>query len=221
MSASAPAAREAMDTIYRYQRYIYDATRAYYLLGRDRMIAELAPPSSGSVLEVGCGTGRNLLHTARRYPNVDLYGFDVSTAMLDTAAKAVARRRLSARITLAQGDATTFDAETLFGRAHFDRVFISYTLSMVPMWQSVVACAARCVTPGGSLSIVDFGDFAGYSALARRAQLAWLNRFSVTPIPQLEGQLEDIGRSLGLTTTTQRLFGGYAVLARLSRPVEH
>ena len=28
-----------MDGIYRYQRHIYDLTRKYYLLGRDRMIA--------------------------------------------------------------------------------------------------------------------------------------------------------------------------------------
>jgi len=57
-----------MDAIYRYQRYIYDASRKYYLLGRDRLIGELAPPPGGSVLEIACGTGRNLVKAARRYP---------------------------------------------------------------------------------------------------------------------------------------------------------
>ena len=54
---------ERMDRMYRYQRHIYDLTRKYYLLGRDRLIDELQPPVGGHVLEVGCGTGR-LAHLA-------------------------------------------------------------------------------------------------------------------------------------------------------------
>ena len=33
-----------MDRIYRHQRHIYDPTRKYYLLGRDRLIDGLAVP---------------------------------------------------------------------------------------------------------------------------------------------------------------------------------
>ena len=76
MSASDHAVH--MDGIYRYQRYIYDATRKYFLLGRDRLIEELAVPAGGTVLEIGCGTGRNLILVARRYPDARLYGFDIS-----------------------------------------------------------------------------------------------------------------------------------------------
>ena len=57
-----------MDRMYRRQRYIYDATRKFYLLGRDATIAELGARASDSVLEIGCGTGRNLVKMARRYP---------------------------------------------------------------------------------------------------------------------------------------------------------
>ena len=49
-----------MDRVYRHQRHFYDATRKYYLLGRDPMIAGLMPPANGSILEIGCGTGHNL-----------------------------------------------------------------------------------------------------------------------------------------------------------------
>ena len=46
-----------MDRMYRPQRYIYDLTRKPYLLGRDRLIAGLAAPDGGTILEIGCGTG--------------------------------------------------------------------------------------------------------------------------------------------------------------------
>ena len=106
-----------MDRVYARQRYIYDATRKYYLLGRDRLIAELKPPAGAHVLEIGCGTGRNLVKIARRYPDTQCYGVDISQEMLMTATASVARAGLGQHITLAQGDATSFDPEALFGIA--------------------------------------------------------------------------------------------------------
>ena len=47
------SAASAMDRMYRRQRHIYDASRKFYLLGRDRVIDALAPPAGGSVLEIG------------------------------------------------------------------------------------------------------------------------------------------------------------------------
>lgn len=38
-----------MDRQYRWQRHIYDATRLPYLLGRDRLIAQLNPSTGGRV----------------------------------------------------------------------------------------------------------------------------------------------------------------------------
>ena len=121
--------------MYRLQRHIYDASRRYYLLGRDRLIADLDVPDGGSVLEVGCGTGRNLVATARRYPTARVFGFDISTEMLKNAASSIARHKLGARVTIAQGDALDFDAGKVFGVTSFDRVYFSYTLSMIPDWR--------------------------------------------------------------------------------------
>src|SRR5690606_27891250 len=106
-----------------------DATRKYYLLGRDRLIDELLPPAGGTVLELGCGTGRNLAHAARRYPSAKLFGIDISAEMLETASVNLRRAGIGSRIGLARGDAADFDAAQLFGRRAFDRVFISYALS--------------------------------------------------------------------------------------------
>ena len=100
-----------MDGVYRYQRHVYDLTRKYYLLGRDRLIERLDVPPGGTVLELGCGTGRNLARAARAYPDARFFGLDISAGMLETAAVAVRREGLSGRVALARGDASDFDAQ--------------------------------------------------------------------------------------------------------------
>src|SRR6516165_6231062 len=96
------AAADVMNRIYRRQRHVYDFTRKYYLFGRDRLIERLSPPPGSRVLEIGCGTARNLVRAARAYPDVEFYGIDVSSEMLDTARQKVVRQRLTAHIQLAQ-----------------------------------------------------------------------------------------------------------------------
>ena len=98
MNLGAGDAASLMDRMYRYQRHIYDASRKFYLLGRDRLIEELGPPEGGHVLEIGCGTGRNLVKAARAYPSIHCYGLDVSAEMLATAERSIARAGLSGRI---------------------------------------------------------------------------------------------------------------------------
>src|SRR5258708_39824459 len=78
-------ATRRMNRMYRRQRHIYDGTRRYYLLGRDQLISRLQPDAGTSVLEIGCGTGRNLVLASRLYPNARLFGIDVSTEMLSSA----------------------------------------------------------------------------------------------------------------------------------------
>lgn len=215
MRIATPAAR-AMDDVYRYQRHIYDATRAFYLLGRDVAIEQLAVPHDGHVLEIACGTGRNLIRIADRYPTARLYGADISEAMLATARRSVARRGLQDRVRLAAADATRFDPGATFGTPAFDRVLISYALSMIPDWHPAVHCALDALTKGGSLHIVDFGDFAGYSDWVRRAQLAWLKRFSVAPIADLAVALAKIAGSRCCDLRLETRYGGYSIVAKLT-----
>ena len=216
MSGEGSAA--AMDRIYRHQRLIYDITRKYYLLGRDQMLDALAPGPGQSVLEIGCGTGRNLVAAARRYPQAHIHGFDVSGEMLETAAGSTGRAGLTGRIRLAQADATGFEAQALFGRAGFDRIFISYTLSMIPDWRAVLDQAVLALNPGGRLHIVDFGQQAGLPDWFRMALFAWLARFSVHPDPGLEQALGKLSERHGLGLSLSHPWRGYACLAALVRP---
>ena len=94
------ATTEEMDEMYRWTRYVYDFTRKYYLLGRDRLLNEMEIKPGDRVLEIGCGTARNLIRLARQRPDIQCYGLDASTEMLATAAANVKARRLEGRITL-------------------------------------------------------------------------------------------------------------------------
>ncbi len=201
--------REAMDAIYRRQRHIYDATRRFFLFGRDHLIRDLTPPMGGHVLEIACGTARNLIHAARRYPQATFYGFDVSQQMLTTARAAVDRAGLTGRITLASGDAADFDASQLLGRRAFDRVFVSYALSMMPQWRQSIVAALRVVEPGGRLHVVDFGQQQGWPAAFTRAHFAWLARFSVEPREDFEDAIRSAAAGLGGTVSYQRMYRGY------------
>lgn len=209
MSDAAHAA--AMDRIYRRQRAIYDLTRKYYLLGRDATIAALDPPDGGTVLEIGCGTGRNLILAARRFPRARFYGVDISQAMLETAASSVARANFTDRIRLAQGDATAFDPRAAFGVATFDRVFCSYTLSMIPPWREALVHAAGLVAPGGALHVVDFGPMDGLPGWFGGAMRAWLAKFSVCPRADLRDVFLAVAEQAGLSARFEAIKRGYAV----------
>lgn len=207
-----------MDRMYRRQRYIYDASRKFYLLGRDELIADLAVPDGGSVLEIGCGTGRNLVKLARVYPTARCFGLDVSLEMLDTAFQSVDRASLGGRIRLAKADATNFDPHLLFGQGSFDRIVISYALSMIPPWRDVLMQATQHLAPGGALHIVDFGDQAGLPRWFRSLLHRWLGWFHVTPRSDLRIAIHDVATASKMRGRAVSQFRGYAVHATIERP---
>ncbi len=88
---SAVTAAEKMDRQYRFQRHIYDATRTHYLFWRRRLIADLEPKRGGSIVEVACGTGWNIVRAARIHPDTRFFGLDISSEMLRTAQAAIDR----------------------------------------------------------------------------------------------------------------------------------
>lgn len=210
---------QLMNAVYRNQRFIYDVTRKYYLLGRDRLIDGLHVPPGGTVLEVACGTGRNLIKVGQKYPDARLYGFDISTEMLTTARANLKRAGLSDRATLAQADATDFTAQRLFGLPNFDRVFISYSLSMIPDWQTALACSLGQTAPGGQLALVDFSQQAQLPGWFSKGLLAWLALFHVAPRADLIAQIQTLAADVGGTTDLDHLYRDYAVLGRIRPPL--
>jgi S-adenosylmethionine-diacylgycerolhomoserine-N-methlytransferase len=207
-----------MNRMYRRQRHIYDGTRRYYLLGRDQLIAGLKPAAGATVLEIGCGTGRNLTVAARQYPGTRFFGIDVSTEMLTSAIGSITRYGLEGQIRVAHGDATAFDPQVIFGIPSFDHVMISYSLSMIPHWQSVLERAASSLKHGGRLHIVDFGNQEGLPRMARAVLRRWLAIFDVTPRDNLESTLRRLADRSGARLRFERPFRGYAQYAVLTFP---
>lgn len=206
----------AMDRMYRYTRHVYDLTRKYYLLGRDRLLASMELPEGASVLEVGCGTARNLVKLQRWAPHARLFGLDASAEMLRTGERTLQRAGLGNRIVLRQGLAEQLDHAAMFGQDRpFDAVFFSYSLSMIPTWQDAIQAAMRNLRSGGCMYVVDFGDQAELPAWFARMLKRWLACFHVYHRPELleylRGLPADIAREVQVTWILRR----YAYLAKV------
>ena len=207
----AGGAFRAMDRMYRHQRHIYDLSRKFYLIGRDRTLDRLTLPPGGALCEIGCGTARNLVRLARRRPDAGLYGIDASQEMLRTAAGNLVQAGVAGRIRLARALAEEADPLVLFGRtAPFDAVLFSYALSMIPDWRGALAHGLELLRPGGVLAIVDFGDRAGLPGWCGEALRRWLALFDVTPRPEIAAHLALLAAAGVGRLEAETLAGGYA-----------
>ncbi len=202
---------ERMDRMYRYQRHVYDLTRKYYLFGRDTLIRELDVPAGGSVLEVGCGTGRNLALVGQCFPHARLFGFDISAEML-ASAEAKLSEKGKRKAVLHVADATNFTPD-LFGQQGFDRIVISYALSMIPDWEKAIDSAIAALNPGGSLHIADFGQQERLPGGFHRALQGWLRRFHVSPRAALFDVIRSKARENGHECAFRSIGGGYVWMA--------
>jgi SAM-dependent methyltransferase len=105
-------------------------------------------PAGGSVLELGCGSGRVTAALAER--GLAVVGVDLSRAMLEQAQarRATLPAGVVSRIELRLGDMTALDLKRTF-----DLVVCPYfTLAHVPAgqaWKNSFATAARHLAPGG------------------------------------------------------------------------
>jgi len=212
----------AMDRMYRLTRHVYDVTRAYYLLGRDRMLAKVVTTPGTSTLEVGCGTARNLIKLARRPEPGLLCGLDASQEMLDTAAASIARAGVPAagheRIRLRQGLAEQLDARAMFGRDEpFDTIFFSYCLSMVPTWPGAIEAALANLKTGGHLVIVDFWDQRDLPPVFAAGLKRWLAMFHVHYRPEVHDALAAVGTTGRADVTFESVAKRYAYIASLRK----
>lgn len=143
---------------YRLQSRIYDLTRWSFLFGRRALIEDLPyeEQDTFSVLEVGCGTGRNLRHLARAYPRAIITGIDLSEDMVRIARKKIERLRPhSDRVEIVHGAFGTTELPS----PTYDVIVFSYCLTIInPGFENLIKAAANRLTPQGYLAVCDFHD---------------------------------------------------------------
>jgi S-adenosylmethionine-diacylgycerolhomoserine-N-methlytransferase len=193
--------RDFLNKYYGLSRGIYDVTRKYYLFGRDTALRQLASERWTRLVEVGPGTGRNLIKLRSMRPDGIYGGIEASDAMLEHARPKAPWARL------VHGFAEDCDYRAVMGDAP-DRILFSYCISMVQGPDAALDNARRSLAPGGSIIIVDFGDLSGVSQPFRGALQRWLATFHVQPVD------EDLLRRHNATITYGP--GRYFVIARIA-----
>lgn len=199
------------------QRYFYDLTRKYYLLGRDQLLDDMNVQPGERVLEAGCGTARNLIILARRHPDSHFYGLDASAAMLETAQAKVDAAGVKNTV-LKTALADDFKHDETFGLTDkFDKIFFSYSISMIPPWRESIENALANLKPGGYVFIVDFYDQRDLPAPFRRFLKWWLSKFHVKFWPELMPYLESLDSNSAARLTVSPLFRRYSFIARIEK----
>lgn len=154
MTTDAANPDRALERYYRWHARIYDATRWSFLFGRAGLVERIAAlQTPTAILEIGCGTGRNLARLARRFPQARLTGLDLSGDMLARARHGL--KPFDDRIELLH----QAYARPLHDEPRFDLIVLSYCLSMIdPGWEQTIASAHQDLRPHGLIAVVDFHD---------------------------------------------------------------
>ena len=140
---------ERLQAFYAPQADAYDDFRERLLHGRQELIEMLAPAPGDRVVELGAGTGRNLLFFGDRLAGLEQATLvDLCPALLEQA-----RERTAAmpNVCVVEDDATRWQPAQ-----PVDCVYLSYALTMIPDWPAAIDNAVAMLRPGGRLGVVDF-----------------------------------------------------------------
>jgi S-adenosylmethionine-diacylgycerolhomoserine-N-methlytransferase len=108
-----------------------------------------ALPTNPHILEVGCGTGKNLISLKQRYPDAQITGVDLSRDMLGKARKKITDSSISLkRMRYGSGD---------LNNKPYDLILLSYSLTMMgAAYPQIIKELKNDLSPNGYLAAVDF-----------------------------------------------------------------
>ena len=136
---------------------MYDALVATVLEGfYARVVGEVAASHpDGKLLEVGSGPGRLAVRLAREVPGMTLTGVDISSAMVERAARRAAGAGLSERVRFEVGDVGALPLPN----QEFDGVVSTLSLHHWSDPASGLAEICRVLKPGGEARIYDLAHW--------------------------------------------------------------
>jgi len=140
---------------------LYDYVVPYRTRADVSFFVDLARQTGGPVLEVGCGTGRVLIPTARA--GVTITGLDVSRPMLDVCRTRLANEAadVQARVTLVEYDMRNFDLGQQFALITTPFRSFQHMITVEDQLTSL-ACMRRHLVDGGRLVLDLFNPSLAY-----------------------------------------------------------
>ncbi|KAI5781495.1 hypothetical protein EDC01DRAFT_619620 [Geopyxis carbonaria] len=161
--------QDALESFYKGQAAIYDATRAKLLRGREEMLAlaaaqiELKNKREGFRkrvwVDIGGGTGYNI-EILNKYLSVTdtfskVYLVDLSPSLCSVA-EARFEKLGWENVKIVCMDARAFRLKNFGTESTADWISMSYSLSMIPDYYSVVDSLTKLLSPTGIISVADF-----------------------------------------------------------------
>jgi ubiquinone/menaquinone biosynthesis C-methylase UbiE len=164
---------------------------------------ELRP--GGHVLEIGCGTGRNLPYLSKAVgPHGRVYGVDLSPGML-ARASALRDRNRWRNVELIEGDAAQYRAP-----APLDGVMFGLSYNTIPHHLLVLREAWAQLRPGGRLVIMDAKLPPGLGGQLVLPFSLWLMKHTMLGNPLIK-PWEDLARIAGSIEMEQFMFGSWYI----------
>ena len=158
---------------------------------RDRIASLFAPLMPASrLLDVGCGSGGELLSLSRRWPSARLYGVDLSLRMLERGWERTREAGIRPWLALADAHRLPFPDDSFDGVLHVGAVnnFSDRRRALAEM--------VRVAKPGAGLLIVDEqldgGSPQGLRHRAAFRALTWYDRQPAAPVDELPGNVADV-----------------------------
>ena len=190
-----PRTKEEAKRFYdRISRFYDFLTAAFERKYAEMALEYLSVKEGETVLEIGFGSGHCLRQIARSVSKSgEVYGIDISTAMLEVTKRKLEKAQLMGRVELYCGDAASLPWE---GNT-FDAVFMSFTLELfdTPEIPKVLEEVKRVLKPRGRLGVVSMSKEGGEAKLVRLYEWVhkkWPKYVDCRPI-YVEQSLKDAG----------------------------
>ncbi len=149
---------------------------------RRRAVAETNIGEGDTVLDIGCGTGKNFPFIQERIgPGGRLIGLDFTPAMLEQAARRVDEERWG-NVELLEGRAEEVDRIV---EGPVDGAMSWCCLSIVPEWERAIAATASLLRVGGRFTVYDMRTTRAKGPLGwplTRITEWWVNHYGVADV---------------------------------------
>jgi len=200
--------------LYRRRARFYDWTaNVYYLIGyresayRKLAIEALELEPGQTVVEIGCGTGRNFSRLESRVGQSGrIIGVDQNDAMLARAKDRIRKRGWN------NVDLEMTDASEWVFPSGVDAIVSTFALGLMPEQEEIISRGAEALSPGGRFVVLDFKMPVGAPEWLIRLGMAITAPFGVErkmldrrPWESLDAVLEE--------SSTRHLYAGFSYLS--------